>query len=103
VPEARLEDSGSGFAPAGEGWFVVDVRDAEWWDSKAFGSGTGFENKRAEFPQVGTNRAVLEPGHSNCLAHSEWQEEAFLVLQAYAPFERAQQGRPPYWDELPWS
>jgi len=23
--------------------------------------------------------------------------------QAYAPFERAQRGRPEYWDRLPWS
>jgi hypothetical protein len=23
--------------------------------------------------------------------------------KAYAPFERAQRGRPSYWDELPWS
>ena len=28
VPEARLEDSGSGLAPADDGWFVVNVRDA---------------------------------------------------------------------------
>ena len=28
VPEARLEDSGSGLAPTSEGWFVVNVRDA---------------------------------------------------------------------------
>ena len=39
---ARLEDSGSGLAPAGEGWFVVNVRDTEWWTSKTFGSGTVF-------------------------------------------------------------
>ena len=29
--EARLEDSGSGLTPVTEGWFVVNVRDAEWW------------------------------------------------------------------------
>jgi hypothetical protein len=28
VRESPLEDSGSGLAPVGEGWFVVDVRDA---------------------------------------------------------------------------
>jgi hypothetical protein len=26
--EAKLEDKGSGLAPAGEGWFVVNVRAA---------------------------------------------------------------------------
>jgi uncharacterized cupin superfamily protein len=80
MPEARLEDSGSGLAPAGEGWFVVNVRDAEWWTSKAFGSGCVFESRESEFPQLGINLSVLEPGESNCLYHSESQQEAFLVL-----------------------
>ena len=31
VPEAQLKDPGSGLAPATEGWFVVNVRNAEWW------------------------------------------------------------------------
>lgn len=30
MPEARLEDNRSGLAPAGDGWFVVNVRDAQW-------------------------------------------------------------------------
>jgi hypothetical protein len=34
VPEARLEDNGSGLAPAGEGWFVVNVGDAQWLTSE---------------------------------------------------------------------
>jgi uncharacterized cupin superfamily protein len=81
MPEARLEDSGSGLAPAEDGWFVVNVRDAEWWVSKSFGSGVAFENEAAEFPQLGINITVLEPGKPNCLYHSELnQQEAFLVL-----------------------
>ena len=80
MPEARLEDSGAGLAPAGEGWFVVNARDAEWWVSDAFGSGTVFESEQVPFPQVGINIAVLEPGQPNCLYHSESQQEAFLVL-----------------------
>jgi uncharacterized cupin superfamily protein len=80
VPEAPLEDSGSGLAPAGDGWFVVNVRDAEWWLSKTFGSGCGFESRELSFPQVGINLSVMEPGEPNCLYHSESQQEAFLVL-----------------------
>jgi uncharacterized cupin superfamily protein len=80
VPEARLEDSGSGLAPVSEGWFVVNVHDSEWLSSKAFGSGTVFESDQALFPQVGINIAVLEPGQPNCLYHSESQQESFLVL-----------------------
>ena len=80
MPEAQLEDSGSGLAPSGNGWFVVNVRDAEWWTSEAFGSGCGFESHELEFPQLGINLSVVEPGESNCLYHSESQQEAFLVL-----------------------
>jgi len=80
MPEARLEDSGSGLAPAGDGWFVVNVRDAEWWTSETFGSGCGFESRKFSFPDFGINLSVMEPGESNCLYHSENQQEAFLVL-----------------------
>ncbi len=80
MPEAPLEDGGSGLAPAGAGWFVVNVRDAEWWTSQTFGSGCGFESREFFFPQLGINLSVMEPGESNCLYHSESQQEAFLVL-----------------------
>ena len=80
VPEARLEDSGCGLAPATDGWFVVNVSDAEWWTSEAFGSGAGFEARESFFPQFGINVSILQPGQPNCLYHSESQQEAFLVL-----------------------
>lgn len=80
MPEARLEDGGSGLAPASDGWFVVNVRDAEWWSSTAFGSGCGFETHEHPFADFGINVSVLEPGQPNCLYHSESQQEAFLVL-----------------------
>jgi uncharacterized cupin superfamily protein len=80
VPEAPLDDSGSGLAPAAAGWFVVNVRDAEWWTSEAFGSGCPFESREFYFPQFGINLNVLEPGQPNALYHSESQQEAFLVL-----------------------
>ena len=80
MPAAPLEDFGSGLAPAGDGLFVVNVRDAEWWTSPTFGSGCGFETREFEFPQLGINVSVLEPGEPNCLYHSESNQEAFLVL-----------------------
>jgi uncharacterized cupin superfamily protein len=80
MPEARLEDSGAGLAPSGQGWFVVNVRDTEWTTSSTFGSGCVFESRDASFPQLGINISVLEPGQPNCLYHSESQQEAFLVL-----------------------
>lgn len=80
MPEAPLSDNGSGLAPAGDGWFVVNVRDAEWWDSQTFGSGCAFESREFAFPQVGVNISVLMPGEPSCLYHGESSQEAFLVL-----------------------
>jgi uncharacterized cupin superfamily protein len=80
MSEARLENGGSGLAPVEEGWFVVNVRDVEWWTSKTFGSACRFESNDASFQQFGLNLRVLEPGKPNCLYHSEKQQEAFLVL-----------------------
>jgi len=80
VGEARLEEAGSGLVPASEGWFVVNVRDAEWWVSKTFGSGCRFETGDHPFSELGINLSVVEPGESNCLYHSESQQEDFLVL-----------------------
>jgi uncharacterized cupin superfamily protein len=80
VPEAPLSDSGSGLAPSGEGWYVVNAHDAEWWTSQTFGSGCGFETREFPFQHFGINLSVMEPGEANCLYHSESQQEAFLVL-----------------------
>ncbi len=78
--EAQLEDSGSGLTPSSDGWFVVNVRDAQWLNSETFGSGCVFESQEHYFPQVGINIAVMLPGEPNCLYHSESQQEDFLVL-----------------------
>lgn len=80
MPEAPTADAGSGIAPTGEGWFVVNVRDAEWWTSDAFGSTCGFEGRETWFAQLGIRLKVLEPGQPNCLYHTENLQEAFLVL-----------------------
>ena len=85
MPEAPLDDSGSGLAPAGDGWFVVNVRDAQWLtsekgDKKPSGSECSFESQQFEFPQVGIRLHVLEPDEPNGLYHSESEQEAFLVL-----------------------
>jgi quercetin dioxygenase-like cupin family protein len=83
VREARLEDSGSGLAPVTDGWFVVNVRDAEWWFAETRGGRCAFENEYGaapvEFDQLGINVTVLEPGQTT-LYHAESNQEAFLVV-----------------------
>ena len=85
MPEAPLEDSGSGLAPAGDGWFVVNVRDAAWLSSEngektPSGSECAFESQEHWFRELGIRLHVLEPGEPNGLYHSESKQEAFLVL-----------------------
>ena len=85
MPEAPLEDNGSGLAHAGDGWFVVNVRDARWLTSEGgekqpSGSECPFESGKAEFPQLGIRLHVLPPGEPNGLYHTESQQEDFLVL-----------------------
>jgi len=85
VPEARLEDSGSGLAPASDGWFVVGVRDAEWWTSEGgekrpSGSECAFESGEFWLREFGFRLHVLPPGESNGLYHSESNQDDFLVL-----------------------
>src|SRR5690349_2407849 len=63
--EARLEDAVPGLRPATDGWFVVNVRDAEWWLAGTRGARCSFENEYGdppvEFAQLGINVTVLEP------------------------------------------
>ena len=85
MPEARLDDSGSGLAPRSDGWFVVNARDAQWLTSEggekqSSGSECSFESRDVEFAQLGVRLHVLEPGESNGLYHGENQQEDFLVL-----------------------
>jgi uncharacterized cupin superfamily protein len=83
VKGAQLKDHGSGLTPVTEGWFVVNVRDAEWWSSETRGARCAFEseygNPPIEFGQLGINVTVLEPGQTS-LYHAEANQEAFLVL-----------------------
>ena len=85
MPDARLEDSGSGLAPASEGWFVVNVRDAEWLTSEGgekrpSGAECAFETEANWSRELGIRLHVLGPGEPNGLYHSESHDEAFLVL-----------------------
>ncbi len=80
VAEARLAEYGSGLAPATDGWFVVNTRDATWLTHDVFGASCVFESPDAEFAELGVRLSVLEPGQPNGLYHGEETQEGFLVL-----------------------
>jgi len=80
VDEARLEPRDEGLTPVTSGWFVVNVRDAAWVRSEAFGAECVFEGDGAEFAQAGYSICVLQPGRPNGMYHAESNQEDFLVL-----------------------
>jgi uncharacterized cupin superfamily protein len=80
VQEARLERTDYGLAPATEGWFAVNVRDAAWMTDEVFGDACVIEGDAVAFPQVGYTLTVLQPGQPNGMYHREDDQEDFLVL-----------------------
>ena len=78
IDEAKLDKAGEGKAPVGEGWFVLNAREARWRVGE-FGAYTRFEGD-ARFPQLGINISVLAPGQPACYYHGENEQEDFLVL-----------------------
>ena len=81
VPEAPLErNDAGGLYPVGEGWFVLNAREAQWFDSTPLGLYAPFEGEHARFEQVGINISVLRPEEPMCMYHREGAQEDFLVL-----------------------
>jgi uncharacterized cupin superfamily protein len=87
VPESKLEKTEHGLVPKGEGWFVLNMRDAEWRHVDGRGAvcivGDDFEGER-RFEQLGVNPFVLRPGEPMALYHWEADQEAFLVVSGEA-------------------
>jgi len=80
VPEAPLEQTEAGLVPAGEGWFVVNVRDVRWFESEGLGLYASFESEKVRFSQIGIGIGILRPGEPNCMYHAEEAQEDFFVL-----------------------
>jgi len=83
VPEASLEQTEHGLVPGGDGWYVLNAREAPWRSAQGRGAVSDFEGEH-EFPQVGVNIFVLEPGDPMSMYHWEADQEDFLVLAGEA-------------------
>ncbi len=88
VPEAELVSTERGLVPKGQGWFVVNARETQWWNRPGRGvlcefEGAGFEGA-ADFLQLGINLTVLAPGEPMAMYHWEADQEDFLVLAGEA-------------------
>jgi mannose-6-phosphate isomerase-like protein (cupin superfamily) len=86
VPEAKLKRTpAGGLVPASTGWFILNARDARWWDKPGQGYSlplTGTDEYEAEtfFPMLGMSIRVAGPGDATTTYHWETEQEGFLVL-----------------------
>ena len=83
VPEAPLEETDEGLVAAGDGWFVLNARDARWRERPERGYSLPFEGATS-FGELGINLFVLGPGEPIGMYHWEANQEDFLVLAGEA-------------------
>jgi uncharacterized cupin superfamily protein len=86
--EAELVQTERGLVPKGEGWFVLNARETQWWERPGRGvlcefEGAGFEGA-TDFLQFGINLTRLSPGEPMSMYHWEADQEDFLVLHGEA-------------------
>src|SRR5919205_682862 len=85
VPEAELRQTDAGLVPASTGWFVMNARDARWFEKPGQGFSlplTGHDEYEAEtfFPMLGMAIRVVNSGEPTTTYHWETEQEDFLVL-----------------------
>ncbi len=83
VPEAPLEKTEHGLIPSGDGWFVLNARDARWWYVEGRGGFCDFEGEQ-NWTQLGVNISRLAPGEAMAMYHWEADQEDFLVVHGEA-------------------
>jgi uncharacterized cupin superfamily protein len=83
VREASLEQTEAGLAPAADGWFVLNAREACWLQGEGVSASCELAGAK-EFPQVGVFLRVLGPGEPIAMYHWEADQEDFLVLSGAA-------------------
>jgi uncharacterized cupin superfamily protein len=82
VREAQLEATEHGLVPIGDGWFVLNAREARWRHGEGRGAWCDLEG--GQDWQLGLNIQVLEPGQTMAMYHWEADQEDFLVVAGEA-------------------
>ena len=87
-PKRELVATEHGRVPDGQGWFILNAREAQWWERNGRGvlcefEGAGFEGA-ADFEQLGINLTILGPGEPMAMYHRENDQEDFLLLAGEA-------------------
>src|SRR5919202_1382279 len=99
VPEAQLEPTEHGLVPKGEGWFVLNAREARWYHAEGRSAVCAFAGpcvvvavgarQHQEGPDWGgytVDEAALRHG-------AGVEKETNEPKEAYAPFERRRPAR----------
>jgi mannose-6-phosphate isomerase-like protein (cupin superfamily) len=89
VVEAELDETDAGAVPVTAGWFILNARDARWFETPGRGHGlplTGVDEHEAEtfFPMLGMSIRAMNPGEPSTTYHWETEQEDFLVLSGEA-------------------
>lgn len=87
LSESPLESTEHGLVPTGKGWFVLNAREAPWYQRNGRGvycEFEGFEEHKPDFSQLGINLTVLRPGEPMAMYHWEADQEDFLVIAGEA-------------------
>jgi uncharacterized cupin superfamily protein len=83
----RFEQTDYGLVANGDGWYVLNLRDAEWRHADGRGAVCvvldEFEGERRDV-SFGVNPFVLQPGEPMAIYHWEADQEAFLVVAGEA-------------------
>src|SRR4051812_50124811 len=79
MQEARLVETETGLVVEGEGWFVLNAREASWESIPRLGTWLAYQAEGVPQP-IGIGIHVLMPGESPGRYHAESDQEGFLVL-----------------------
>jgi uncharacterized cupin superfamily protein len=83
VPEAQLDRTEHGLVAQGEGWYVLNAREARWYYVEGRGAFCDLEGDQSSW-QLGINVQVLGPGEAMAMYHWEADQEDFLVVSGDA-------------------
>ena len=83
VPESPLEPTEHGLVHKGDGWFILNAREAPWRFAEGRGAYSDLEGEDW-FQQYGIHLVVLEPGDPMAMYHWEADQEDFLVVSGEA-------------------
>jgi len=78
-----MQETEHGLVATGEGWFVVNAREARWYHRDGRSAFCDLEGDQ-DFSQLGINVQVLLPGVPMAMYHWEVDQEDFLVISGEA-------------------